>query len=107
MKKPTKTLGLFLIVSLLICLCLSSCDSTEGFKWTVNQQEKTITVEGIGKLPEIDKDKYIEIVNAREFKDMFPVRPLIIVLSDNKPVDMDIFKVINIKTDFSNINNIF
>ena len=56
---------------------------------------------------EFDKDKYIEIVNVKEFKDMFPVRPLIIVLSDNQPVDMELFKIINIKTDFSNINNIF
>ncbi len=56
---------------------------------------------------EFDKDKYIEVVNCNEFKDMFPVKPLIIVLSDNKPISMDLFKIINIKTDFSNIKNIF
>jgi len=57
-KKTTKKLGLFLIFSMLLCICLTSCGSTKGFDWTVNQQEKTITVEGIGKLPEINENKY-------------------------------------------------
>ncbi len=58
MKKSTKKLGLFLIISLLLCVCLSSCGSAKGFKWTVNQEEKIITVEGIGKLPQINENKY-------------------------------------------------
>ncbi len=58
MKKSTKKLSLFLFICILVCACLTSCGSSKGFDWTVNQQEKTITVEGIGKLPEINENKY-------------------------------------------------
>ncbi|HFL3726342.1 MULTISPECIES: hypothetical protein [Peptostreptococcaceae] len=94
------------IIKVKSSLCIGNIIADGFVVYKLDNRVRMALVE-VERSKEFDKDKYIEIVNAREFKDMFPVRPLIIVLSDNKPVDMDIFKVINIKTDFSNINNIF
>ena len=87
-----------------LCVCNIIADGFVVYK--LNDRVRMALVE-VERSKEFDKDKYIEIANVKEFKDMFPVKPLIVVLSDNKPVNMDLFKIINIKTDFSDINNIF
>lgn len=55
---------------------------------------------------ELNKDKYRELIKTQEFKDIFPVVPLLIVISDHKPYTMKEIKIINIKTDFSNIEDL-
>lgn len=87
-------------------LCVGNIIADGFVVYKLNDRVRMALVE-VERSKEFDKDKYIEIANVKEFKDMFPVKPLIVVLSDNKPVNMDLFKIINIKTDFSDINNIF
>lgn len=42
-----------------LCLCLSSCgESKDGFTWKVDDTAKTITIDGIGRLPEVSENKY-------------------------------------------------
>ncbi|PWL46705.1 MAG: hypothetical protein DBY45_02245 [Clostridiales bacterium] len=57
MKKIHK-IGLAVLAAC-VCLCLAACgDSKDGFTWKVDDATKTITVEGIGILPEVDEKKY-------------------------------------------------
>lgn len=87
-------------------LCVSNIIADGFIVYKLEDRVRMALVE-VERSKEFDVDKYIGVANTKEFKDMFPVKPLIIVLSDNKPVGMDLFKIINIKTDFSNIKNIF
>ena len=58
MKKLHKTFGLACLVACL-CLLLTACgDSKDGFTWKVDDAAQTITVEGVGRLPEVDVNKY-------------------------------------------------
>lgn len=51
-------------------------------------------------------DKYLNAITTKEFKDTFPVIPLITVIS-NKPVKShDKIDVVNVKLDFSDIEKI-
>lgn len=94
------------IIKIKCPLCISNI-IVDGFVvYKLDDRVRMALVE-IERTKEFDKDKYIEVVKSKEFQDMFPVKPLVIVVSDNKPVDMDLFKIINVKTDFSDINNIF
>lgn len=54
----------------------------------------------------LDKEKYKELIRTPEFKNIFPTIPLLIVISDHKPYEMKEFQIINIKTDFSNIEDL-
>ncbi|XTR39301.1 hypothetical protein ACQQ2T_15450 (plasmid) [Paraclostridium tenue] len=86
-------------------LCVSNIIADGFVVYKIGNTVRMALIE-VERSKEFDEGKYIEVVNAKEFKNMFPVRPLIIIVSDNKPVNMDLFKIINIKTDFSNIENI-
>ncbi|MFI3211128.1 MAG: hypothetical protein R3Y64_08815 [Peptostreptococcaceae bacterium] len=53
-----------------------------------------------------DLDKYLKLFDSGEYKEVFPVMPPILVIS-NKTVPKEINKltIVDVKTDFSNIEN--
>lgn len=58
MKKIRAILGITVLTACL-CLFLTACGGSDGgFTWKVDDAAKTITVEGVGKLPEVNENKY-------------------------------------------------
>lgn len=65
-----------------------------------------ITLVEIERTKDFNIDKYLDVINTSEFKRTFPVTPIITVISNkhinpNKNLD-----IVNVKLDFSDIENI-
>lgn len=53
-----------------------------------------------------NNEKYEELFISRKYKDYFPVMPTVVVIANSKVKTSNNYRVINIKLDLSNIENI-
>ena len=53
-----------------------------------------------------DLDKYLDVINTEEFKKVFPVVPFITVISNKEVSSNKKLDIVNVKLDFSDIENI-
>ena len=79
----------------------------DGFiAYKLNNENKILLVE-IELTKYFNLKKYEELYYSRKWKEMFPVFPCIAVVTDKTVEKSSAFTVIDIKTDFSDIKNIY
>ena len=79
----------------------------DGFiAYKLGEENKIVLVE-IELTKYFNLKKYEELYYSKKWKDMFPVFPSIAVVTDKKVTKSNAFTVIDIKTDFSDIKNIY
>ena len=71
----------------------------------MNGQNKIYCVE-VENRKKFDLDKYEKLYYSRKWKDIFPVFPDIIVISDKPVINSTKFNIINIKLNLSNIDEL-
>lgn len=78
----------------------------DGFVAFRFRERTYITLVEIERTKDFNVDKYLDIINTEEFKSIFPVTPFITVISNKEVKPNEKLDIVNVKLDFSNIENI-
>lgn len=78
----------------------------DGFIAFTYNNRNYITLVEIERTKDFNIDKYLDAINTEEFKRTFPVIPFITVISNKIVGPSNKLDIVNVKLDFSNIENI-
>ena len=78
----------------------------DGFVAFTYNNRNYITLVEIERTKDFNIDKYLDIINTEEFKNTFPITPFITVISNKEVKSNKKLDIVNVKLDFSDLENI-
>ena len=78
----------------------------DGFVAFTCNNRNYITLVEVERTKDFNLDKYLDVINTEEFKKVFPVVPFITVISNKEVSSNKKLDIVNVKLDFSDIENI-
>ena len=78
----------------------------DGFVAFRFNERTYITLVEIERTKDFNADKYLDIIDTEEFKNIFPVTPFITVISNKTVESNKKLDIVNVKLDFSDIENV-
>lgn len=78
----------------------------DGFVAFTYNNRNYITLVEIERTKDFNVDKYLDVINTEEFKNTFPITPFVTVISNKEVKSNNKLDIVNVKLDFSNIENV-